>query len=80
MRRLYLITGIGLVAMILLDLALGRDIPGFYAVYGLVSCILIIVVSKWIGKHAIQRDEGYYTDHVEDHPPRDSDPARGGRT
>lgn len=36
-------------------------IPGFSAVYGLISCILIVVVSKFIGKQCgIMKKEDYY--------------------
>lgn len=62
MNRAYVLTAAALLAMVLLDAILGRSIPGFYAAYGLFSCIVIVVVSKWIGKHALQRDEGYYDD------------------
>jgi hypothetical protein len=55
-----LVTLAVLLPMLALDLFLGRDIPGFYALYGFVSCIVIVVVSKWLGKHWLQRAEGYY--------------------
>ena len=35
-------------------------IPGFYAIYGFVGCIIIIKISKWFGKKAVFRDEDYY--------------------
>jgi hypothetical protein len=35
-------------------------IPLFYAGFGFVSCILIIVVSKFLGKAFLQRPEDYY--------------------
>jgi hypothetical protein len=35
-------------------------IPGFYAIYGFVGCILIVKVSKWYGKKISFRDEDYY--------------------
>jgi hypothetical protein len=35
-------------------------IPGFSAVYGLVSTILIIVVSKFIGHALLMKKEDYY--------------------
>ena len=38
----------------------GDKIPGFWSLYGLISCVLIIVVSKWIGHHWLVRDEDYY--------------------
>ncbi|MGA7874625.1 MAG: hypothetical protein WCA08_03100 [Desulfoferrobacter sp.] len=38
-------------------------IPGFGAVYGFVSCVLIIVVSKFLGHQCgIMQDEDYYDD------------------
>ncbi|MCK8601778.1 hypothetical protein [Desulfoferrobacter suflitae] len=38
-------------------------IPGFGAFYGFVSCVLIIVVSKFIGHQCgIMQDEDYYDD------------------
>ena len=40
--------------------ALLQEIPGFCAFYGFIACILIIFVSKWLGQHFLQRDEGYY--------------------
>jgi hypothetical protein len=42
-------------------LAFGLDgIPGFSAVYGFVSCVLIIVVSKFLGHSWLSRPENYY--------------------
>lgn len=35
-------------------------IPGFYAIYGFVGCIVIVKVSKWFGKRVVFRDEEYY--------------------
>jgi len=38
-------------------------IPGWGAVYGFVSCVLIILVSKFIGHQCgIMQDEDYYND------------------
>lgn len=37
-------------------------IGGFGAVYGFVSCVLIIVVSKALGYALLYRDENYYDD------------------
>jgi hypothetical protein len=37
-----------------------EDVPAFGSVYGLVSCILIIVVSKLLGKLWLMRPENYY--------------------
>ncbi len=37
-------------------------IPAFYALFGFVGCVLIIVVSKALGKAALQKKEDYYDD------------------
>ena len=38
----------------------GDRIPGFWSLFGFISCALIIVVSKWLGHHWLMRDEDYY--------------------
>ena len=38
----------------------GDKIRGFWSLFGFISCVLIIVVSKWIGHHWLVRDEDYY--------------------
>lgn len=35
-------------------------IPGFYALFGLIACLFIIVASKALGHYWLQRDEDYY--------------------
>jgi hypothetical protein len=37
-------------------------IPGFYAVYGFTGCVVIIFVSKALGKGWLQKREDYYND------------------
>jgi hypothetical protein len=37
-----------------------EHLPGFWALFGLVSCVVIILVSKWFGKLGITRQEDYY--------------------
>ena len=37
-----------------------EDIPAWGSVYGLVSCLLIIIVSKLLGKLCLTRPEKYY--------------------
>ena len=57
-----------LVLLILVDFIIPRHeihffgdrIPGFWSLFGFISCVLIIVVSKWIGHHWLVRDEDYY--------------------
>ncbi len=34
--------------------------PGFYAVYGLVACVLLVLISKYILRPLVKRDEDYY--------------------
>ncbi len=36
--------------------------PGFWAVYGFVGCVILILVSKWFGHAGIMKREDYY-DH-----------------
>jgi hypothetical protein len=38
----------------------GDRIRGFWSLFGFVACVLIIVVSKWIGHHGLMKDEDYY--------------------
>ncbi len=42
---------------------LWQEIPGFSAIYGFIGCILIIVVSKALGHHWLQKGEDYYEKH-----------------
>ena len=59
-----------LAAEIVLPLVFGADhahfrferLPGWGSIYGFVSCVAIIVVSKWIGKAWLMRREDYYGD------------------
>lgn len=37
-----------------------EHIPGFWAVFGFVACVLIIIVSKWFGHLGIMTREDYY--------------------
>jgi hypothetical protein len=36
------------------------DVKMFFAVYGFLGCVVIIFVSKWLGKYWLQREEDYY--------------------
>ena len=38
----------------------GDKVPGFWSLFGFISCVLIIVVSKWLGHHWLMRGEDYY--------------------
>jgi hypothetical protein len=35
-------------------------VPGFFALFGFVGCVIIVVVSKLLGHYWLQRKEGYY--------------------
>ncbi len=37
-----------------------EHIPGFWAAFGFVACVLIIIVSKWYGHLGIMTREDYY--------------------
>ncbi len=37
-----------------------EHVPGFWSVFGLVGCAVLIVVSKWFGKAGIMQREDYY--------------------
>ena len=39
--------------------------PGFYAVYGFVACVLLVLVSKYILRPLVMRDENYYDTDAE---------------
>lgn len=57
-----------LVLLIVFDLIIPRQevhffgdkIPGFWSVFGFIACVLIIIVSKWIGRIGLRQDENYY--------------------
>ena len=36
--------------------------PGFYAVYGFVACVVLVLISKYILRPLVMRDEDYYND------------------
>jgi hypothetical protein len=37
-------------------------LPGFWTVFGLIGCILIVLLSKWYGHAGILTREDYYDD------------------
>ena len=41
---------------------IGDKIPGFWSLFGIVACIMIILISKWIGHLGIMQDENYYNE------------------
>lgn len=59
--------GVALVASLAVDLlGPGKEAKHlwehdtFFAWYGLLGCVAIILASKWLGKRLLQRPEGYY--------------------
>jgi len=41
---------------------IGDGITGFWSLFGFVACIVIILISKWIGRLGIMQDENYYNE------------------
>lgn len=39
-----------------------EHLPGFWAVFGFVGCVVLIIVSKWFGHAGIMQREDYYDD------------------
>lgn len=64
------------IADLLIPTGYGRfpwdTIGGFGALYGFLSCVLIIVVSKLLGYAFLYRPEDYYDDALPDHKPTDA--------
>lgn len=40
---------------------LGDIIPGFWAGFGFIACVLIIIISKWLGTAFLFRPDTYYS-------------------
>ena len=67
-RMLKILSYICLAIVVAVDFFIPRDhghypwdqIPGFYAVFGLVACILIVVMAKALGKKWLMKKEDYY--------------------
>lgn len=68
MKRILSIALGVLVFFVLLDFALHRGaggfawsgVPGFFALFGLIGCVAIVLISKWLGHYWLQRKEDYY--------------------
>ena len=68
MKRILVITLITLVFFVLIDLPLHgvrgdfawSNILGFFAIFGLIGCVAIVLISKWLGHRWLQRKEDYY--------------------
>jgi drug/metabolite transporter (DMT)-like permease len=37
-----------------------KNIPGFWALFGFLACVIIIIMSKWFGHAGIMTREDYY--------------------
>lgn len=37
-----------------------EDCPGFYAIYGFVACVLLVLGAKYILRPLVKRDESHY--------------------
>jgi len=62
LKLLYTICGL----LVVLDFVIHRHtyldiekIPAFYAVYGFVGCVLLVLIAKWM-RSFLMRDEDYY--------------------
>lgn len=62
MNRVWPVTAAVFAVAVAADLLRGADyaFPGYYAAFGFAGCVLIVLVSKWLGKHLLQRSENYY--------------------
>ncbi len=39
-----------------------KYIPGFWSIFAMVSCIVLIFFARWLASAGIEREEGYYDD------------------
>ncbi len=68
MKRILVTILIALALSVLVDLPFSdghgdfawSNILGFFALFGLIGCVAIILISKWLGHHWLQRKEDYY--------------------
>lgn len=37
-----------------------KHIPGFWSLFGIISCIILIFVARWFSRAGISRGEDYY--------------------
>jgi hypothetical protein len=37
-----------------------EKLPGFWAVFGFIGCVILILLSKWFGRLGIMNKEDYY--------------------
>jgi len=63
-RTALAVTAVLLVLGVILDVVTGaKNFPGYAASIGLFGCIVIVIVSKWLGG-TLSRPEGLYPDDV----------------
>ena len=75
-RPAWIGVAVALVASVWLELAFHGEghhggwhaIPSFDFWFGLAGCVAIVLGSKWLGKHFLQRPEDYYGDEGEGEP------------
>ena len=68
MKRILVIILIALILSLLSDLFLHgghgdfawSSILGFFTLFGLIGCVALIMISKWLGHYWLQRKENYY--------------------
>ena len=69
MKLRWLVTALALIVVsVVLDILLLRQqgeaewtfFPGFHALFGLVGTVIIIVISRWLGRFWLERNEEYY--------------------
>jgi hypothetical protein len=69
-RRLLIVLLLGAIVAVLADVLLGGDeghlwgegVPGYWAAFGLVSAVVLVVASKWLGHIVLHRRENFYDD------------------
>ena len=68
MKRIMVIILIALILSVLSDLLVHgghgdfvwSGILGFFALFGLIGCVAIVLISKWLGHCWLQRKDDYY--------------------
>ncbi len=63
LKILFVICG----ALFLVDFVIHRhsymkweEWPGFYAIYGFVACVILVLIAKYILRPLVKREEDYY--------------------
>lgn len=66
-KRLLIVFFISVVLLLLVDLVYHRHTVfpwegwfGFYAVFGFVACVVLVIVAKYVLRPMVMRDEDYY--------------------